>query len=119
MEGRQLFPPFEVIYAWPPEVVTVASRELFAEMAVKSSLTGGLIFRHFLASLVSRIKPPRPASQQVRLSGAEPDKMEWVWSTVCVAQLVPPSSDRSMDPPPAIRHMIFGSGVGIIIVKRL
>lgn len=109
--GVQLSPWLVVVNLRPSAVVTVAEDALRALIATKSSRSGGEITRQFDASSVTRMIPSSPASQQTFALGAEP-------ATKCAFGLgnvpfhvAPPSSDRSMNPPLAIRHKIFESGV--------
>src|ERR1022692_4885536 len=108
--GVQRLPPSVVVNLRSSVVVTVADDASVAATSTKSALAGGVMVLHFFPSVVSRMIPLRPTSQQVSTDGAAP-AMTCAFALVhCTRQVEPASLDRSTKRPLDIRHSTSGSG---------
>lgn len=111
--GRQPLPRFTVANLLLSTAVTVADDPSSAVTPIKFSCAGARIFSQLVPSLVRKILPSLPTSQQIFAPGAAPALSLAFGLTICPSQVAPPSVVRSTNPPPASRNLTEASGVGI------
>lgn len=94
----QLRPPSWVVNCRPSSAKTVAESSSLAATFTRSASVGDAIDCHCSPSVVRKIVPPRPTTQQISADGAVPAKRSLVVPLFKGRQLAP-SLERAMTPP--------------------
>lgn len=115
----QDLPPSEVTKVSPPSATTDAAMALFARMRKRSRVVGGGTLSHCSPSVVFRITPLRPTSQQTLSEGAAPAKRSTSTPLASTFQVRPESRERSIRPPEPMRQeTLLLPGARTITVRR-